>query len=370
MDNKLREKAITRTSMIGILANLFLAGFKAVAGLLAGSIAVVLDAVNNLTDALSSVITIVGVKLAKKQPDHKHPYGYGRIEYFSTIIIALFVLSAGATSLVESAKKISVPEVPDYSVVTIVIIVASVIVKLVLGKFVKGRGEKYNSDALIASGADASFDAIISASTLVGAAVTYFAHISIDGFIGGIISIFIVKAGLEMLLEAMSDVVGNRFDSEITIEMKSFVASIPGVLGAYDLVLHNYGPDSAIGSIHVEVPAEMTARELHKLTVDIQEKVAEKFHIFLTVGFYAVDLVDEQKKAIRDNVRAICSKFDGVVNSHGVYVDKEKKKMSFDVVIDFSVKDRKELTQKIAEAVDKEYEGYTVEVNYDANYSD
>ena len=169
LDPKIREKAITRTSIIGIVTNVFLAAFKAGAGLIAGSISVVLDAVNNLTDAFSSIITILGIKLAKKKPDEKHPYGYGRIEYFSTILIAVIVLSAGVASLVESVKKIFSPTLPEYSLVTVIIIVISVITKLVLGRFVKGQGEKYASDALVASGSDASFDAIISASTLIGA---------------------------------------------------------------------------------------------------------------------------------------------------------------------------------------------------------
>lgn len=370
MEKDLREKAITRTSIVGIIANLFLVAFKAVAGLISGSIAIVLDAVNNLTDALSSVITIAGIKLAKKAPNDEHPFGYGRVEYFSTILISLIVLAAGVTSITESFKKIIEPEISDYSLVVLIIIIASVITKLILGQFVKSRGQKYNSDALVASGADASFDAIISASTLVGAAVTYFAKISIDGIIGAIISCFIIKAGLEMLFEAISNVVGNRFDSEITKEIKSEIASIDGVIGAYDLVLHDYGPSYAMGSVHVEVPAEIDAKEFHKLTVKIQETIVEKFHIFLTVGLYAVDIKDTAKKEMRDNIRVAVKELEGVVNSHGFYIDDEKKYCSFDAVIDFTVKDKKKLAKDLSDTVNSLYPGYKVEVNFDANYSD
>lgn len=370
MDSKLREKAITRTSIIGIISNIFLSAFKAGAGLISGSIAIVLDAVNNLTDALSSVITILGIKLARRSPDEKHPFGHGRVEYFSTILISLIVLFAGVTSIIESIKKILHSEMPEYSAVTIVIIVASVIVKLLLGSYVKKQGKKHNSDALVASGADASFDAIISASTLVGAIVAVAFHISIDGIIGAIISVFIIKAGIEMFLEAVSNVMGRRPDSEITKAIKATVREISPVIGAYDLVLHDYGPDSAIGSIHVEVPAELSAGEFHRLTSRIQQAVLEKFHVFLTVGIYAVDLVNEHKKGLRQQIIDAVTVFDGVLNAHGIFIDEDDKYISFDTTVDFTVKDRAALLRQIEAAVLNICPGYRVKVNFDTNFSD
>lgn len=370
MDMKLREKKITQTSVIGIIANVFLVVFKAGAGLVAGSIAIVLDAINNLTDVLSSIITIAGIKLAKRQPDKKHPFGYGRIEYFSAILISLIILSAGVSCLVESVKKIFSAEVPDYSVVTIVIVVASVITKLILGRFVKMRGEQYNSDALVASGTDASMDAVLSASTLVAAVVALTLHITLDGIIGALIAVFIIKAGLEMFLEAISNVVGNRADSEITKEIKSTVKGIEGVIGAYDLVLHNYGPNSAIGSIHVEVEDKISAADFHRLSVKIQNEIIEKFHVFLTVGIYAVDIQNERKRAMRENILNVTTSFDGVVNAHGVYIDDETKRITYDTVVDFTVKCREELAKQIQNKVEEQYPAYTVLVNLDTNYSD
>ena len=370
LDPKIRERAITRTSIIGIVTNVFLAAFKAGAGLIAGSISVVLDAVNNLTDAFSSVITILGIKLAKKKPDEKHPYGYGRIEYFSTILIAVIVLSAGVASLVESVKKIFSPTLPEYSLVTVIIIVTSVITKLLLGRFVKGQGEKYASDALVASGSDASFDAIISASTLVGAGITYFLHFSVDGILGAIISAFIVKAGVEMMLEAVSHVIGKRPDSAITGEIKKTVNAIPGVLGTYDLILHNYGPDSAIGSLHVEVNGNMTATQLHALTQKIQRAVLEKFHIFMTVGIYAVEQENAEVISMRSKIGEICKGHEGVVNSHGVFIGLEEKRISFDVTMDFSIADKLGMAQAIQKEVEGTFPGFAVTVNCDTNYSD
>ncbi len=364
-----RVKAITRTSVIGIIANVFLSLVKMLAGALAGSIAVVLDALNNLTDAMSSIITIAGIKLARKRPDNKHPYGYGRIEYFSTILISFLILFAGVTSIIESVKKIITPELPDYTWITIAVIVVSVITKLILGRFVKKQGEKYNSDALIASGADASFDAVISASTLIGAVVIYFFEYSVDGFIGAIISAVIIKAGIGMLLDALSDVMGNRPDSELTRAIKADIKGVPGVMGAYDLVLHNYGPSSAIGSVHVEVPAEITAAEFNVITSKIQHVIAEKYRVFLTVGSYAIETADENKMKMREHIREIVAPLDGVVNVHGIHIE-DNELISFDATVDFSVRDISEFAAKIQKLVEAEYPGYRAEINIDTNYSD
>lgn len=377
MKDNIREKAITRTSTIGILANVVLAIFKAAAGMISGSIAIVLDAINSLTDVLSSVITILGLKLSRRRPDNKHPFGYGRIEYFSAVLVAMIVLTAGVTSAIESIKKIIHPELPDYTLVTIVIVVASVLVKIVLGRYVSAQGKKYNSDALSASGADASFDAIISASTLLGAVVAALFHISIDGILGVVISVFILRAGIELLLSSISDIMGNRPDGEITQEIKAAVRDIPQVQGAYDLVLHSYGPSSSMGSIHVEVSAELSAVEFHRLTMLIQQTIWEKFHVMLTVGVYAVDINNPVWQEIRQSIRDICEPLPGVLGTHGVYVGPgvdhegvEHQYITFDVTVDFTVRDHAALNAQIAEDVRARHPGYTVEVSFDTNYSD
>ncbi len=366
MESSIREKKITQTSVIGIVANVFLAAFKAVIGIIAGSIAIVLDAVNNLTDAMSSIITIIGVNLAKKRPDIKHPYGYGRIEYFSAIIISVIILSAGVTSFIESAKKIISLEKPDFSYVSLIIIAVAVVVKLILGKYVKSVGKKYNSDALVASGSDASFDAIISSATLVGAVVTMIFGITVDGILGVVISIFIIKAGISTLLESTGKVIGSRADSEITKEIRETVTGVSGVLGAYDLIIHNYGPDAAIGSIHIEVSDTLNASDIHIITKQIQQKVLEKFHIFLTVGIYALD---SAHAAEREVIKEIALKQSGVIETHGIFFNEKKKSVSFDVLIDFTVSNRQELCQSISEKVLSKT-GYTAEVNFDTFYSD
>ena len=246
-----RSKEIIRTSWIGIVANVLLAGFKAVVGVLSSSVAIVMDAVNNLSDALSSVITIIGTKLSQRPADRKHPFGFGRIEYFSAIIIAVIVLSAGITSLIESVKKIFDPTEPSYTTTTLVVIVVAIVVKLVLGQYVKRKGLQLKSDALIASGSDALFDAIITLATLVSAGIMLLWGVSLDGILGALISLVIIKAGIEMLASPVNELLGVCISAELTSEIKQEVSAFEGVHGVYDLILHNYGPEVKIGSLHI-----------------------------------------------------------------------------------------------------------------------
>lgn len=218
-----REKTIVRTSILGIVANVLLAAFKAVVGVVSNSIAITLDAVNNLSDALSSVITIVGTKLAGRAPDKRHPMGYGRIEYLTAMVISIIVLYAGITSAVESVQKIVSPEAPDYSAAALVVVAAGVVAKVLLGRHVQSVGRRVNADSLVASGQDALSDAVLSVSTL-GAAVVYLAWgISLEAWVGAVISAFIVKAGLEMLWQTLSQILGERVSPELAEKVKSIV---------------------------------------------------------------------------------------------------------------------------------------------------
>ena len=238
-----RSQKIIRTSIIGIVANVLLAAFKAVVGVLANSVAIIMDAVNNLSDALSSVITIVGTKLSERPADREHPFGFGRVEYFSAIIIAVIVLSAGITSLIESVKKIFEPTEPEYTTVTLIVIIVAIVVKLILGMFVKKQGEQLNSDALIASGSDALFDAVITLATLISAGIMLLWNISLDGILGALISVVIIKAGFEMLASPINELLGARISQDLLKDIKKEVSDFEDVHGVYDIILHNYGPN-------------------------------------------------------------------------------------------------------------------------------
>lgn len=368
---KSRDAIIVRTSIIGILANVFLAGFKAFVGLASNSIAIVMDAVNNVSDAASSVITIVGTKLAAKEPDRKHPFGYGRIEYLSAMVISVLVLYAGITAFVESVKKIIEPETPDYSAVSLIIVGVAVVVKIVLGRFVKSTGEKVNSDALINSGKDAVMDSIISASTLVAAAVYLIFHVSLEAWLGAAIALFIIKSGVGMLRDTLSQILGERADAELAREIKATVTGYPEISGAYDLVLHNYGPDSYNGSLHIEVPDTLSADDLDKLIRKVSVDVYGKHNVILTaIGVYSVNTRNPEAVEAREKVTGIVTAIPHVLQVHGFYYDTAEKVIRFDFVVSFDAPNRRQVYEEVVGAVQKAYPDFTLQVAMDTDFSE
>lgn len=365
-----RDKVIIRTSIIGILTNVLLAAFKAVIGIMSNSIAVTLDAVNNLSDALSSVITIVGTKLAGKLPDRKHPLGYGRIEYLSAMIVSGIVLYAGITSAVESVKKIIHPEKPDYSIIALVIIAVAVVVKIVLGKYVKAKGEQVNSGSLVASGSDALFDAILSGSVLVSAVIFIVSDISLEAYVGIVIAGFIIRAGIEMMMETLNEILGGRAEKEKTDKIKGLLSDEQEVRGAYDLIMYNYGPDKDFASVHLEVPDTMTARDFDRLTRRLERKVYKETGVILAaVGLYSYNTGNDEATEILSGVRSRVMAHEWAVQLHGFYVDIEAKKMSFDVVMSFDVKPSEGI-QIIYKEIKEAYPEYDIQIAPDVDVSD
>ena len=367
-----RDTAIVRTSTIGILANVLLAGFKAAVGMFSNSIAIVLDAVNNLSDALSSVITIVGTRLANKPADRKHPYGHGRTEYITTIVIAAIVTWAGVTSLTESAQRILHPEDASYDGVTLGVVAVAVVAKIVLGLFTKKRGEQYNSDSLVASGTDALMDAIISTSTLVAAGIFLTTGISLEAWLGAIISLVIIKSGIDILREAISHILGQRIDPELSKGIKQTVEQVPGEEGVYDLVLHDYGPDRLSGSVHVEVNENMTAREVDALTRAVQLAVMQEHGILLhTVGIYSVNASDGGEIGeIRKALLKWANDDSYVIQGHGFYADVEAKEVTFDLVVSWDAPNRRAVLDEILERLRTQFPDYTFHATLDADVSD
>ncbi|MDO4862652.1 MAG: cation diffusion facilitator family transporter [Ruminococcus sp.] len=366
-----REKKIIRTSIVGIVANAFLAAFKAVIGIMTNSIAIVLDAVNNISDAGSSLITIIGTKLAGKEPDKKHPFGYGRIEYLSAMVISVIVLYAGITSFVESVKKMIHPETPEYTTVSLIIVGVAVVVKIILGRYVKSVGVKVNSNSLINSGEDATLDSIISASTLVAAIIFMIFGLSLEAWLGAVISVVIIKSGFEMLKETISQILGEQNDPELAKNIKQTVTSFPDVHGAYDLVLNNYGPDAWNGSIHIEVPDTHSADKLDQLIRDIQTAVYAKHNVILTaVGVYSENTKDKECIEVRKKVHDIVFSHEYVRQMHGFYMVKDKKTLRFDIVISFDAKDRKAVYNEVIADVQNAFPDYQLRTAMDTDFAE
>ena len=364
-----REKIIVQTSVIGIAVNLMLAAFKAAIGLLSNSIAVVLDAVNNLSDALSSIITIIGAKVAGKKPDKDHPLGHGRSEYLSALVVAGIVMYAGITSLIESVKKIIHPQEAHYTTVALVIIGVAVITKVLLGRYVKSKGEQTGSGALVASGTDALSDAAISFGVLVTALIYTSKGISLEAYMGVIISGLIIKAGYEMISDTVSVILGRRANVEVSKKIKEIVTSEPEVLGAYDLFVHNYGPDREYASVHVELPDSMTVDQVDVLTRKLTERVYRETGVVLTgVGVYSRN-TGLKAENMRARIEEIVLAHEWALQMHGFYFDEEKKIIRFDVVMSFDIS-HSEGIKILSDEINAVYPDYMVIIVADIDITD
>ena len=370
IQEKDRNKVIIRTSIVGIIANVFLAGFKAFVGLLSNSIAIILDAVNNLSDVISSVVTIVGTILAKKKPNRKHPMGYGRIEYLSAMIVSGIILYAGITSLVESIKKIIHPEAADYKTISLIIVSVAIIVKIFLGLYVKKKGEQVKSGALTASGKDALFDAIISLSVLASALIYIFFGISLEAYVGVLISAIIIKAGIEMMIETLNDILGARADAAMTKALKKSICEVEGVRGAYDLIINNYGPNRDYASVHVELPDTMTVDEVDTLTRKIQQKIYHETGVILTgIGVYSHNTKNTRAAEIQNEIQKTVLSHEWALQMHGFYLDEEEKTIRFDVVFSFDIV-AEEGVVHLTEELEKIYTDYTILISPDVDMTD
>ena len=371
ISQKKRERIMIKTSMIGIATNLFLSFFKAVIGLMSHSISVTLDALNNFSDALSSIITIIGTKLANKKPDREHPYGHGRYEYLTSIGIALLILYAGISALIESIKKIIHPQVSQYTWISVLVMIVAIITKIILGTYVKEKGNQVHSTSVIASGKDALFDAILTISVLISIILNMIFHIQIEAYVGIIISLFIIKAGYEIISEMISELLGARIGADITNKVLDVIRQDEDVLGAYDLILHNYGPRYLMGSVHVEVSDTMTARQIDTMTRRIMNSVASQTGVMMSaIGVYSSNTLDQQLESMNQQIRTVVSQYEEVLQMHGLYIDRDKKTITFDVVTDFGLENKELLKENITSQIQDKYPEYQVEVIVEHDYSD
>lgn len=369
LTNGRRENIILRTSCIGILVNLLLAGFKAVVGFSTNSIAILMDALNNLSDVLSSVITVAGAKLADRNPDFEHPFGHGRYEYLSALVISIIIFYAGVTAMVESVKKILDPEVPEYTTASLVLLAVAVIVKIILGRYVKRKGAEADSGALIGSGSDALFDAVLSFSVLVAALIYLGCGVSLESYVGTVIACFILKSGFGMLRDTLNEILGDLPDPLLVRQIKNLLVEEPEIRGAYDLMINNYGPGRNYASVHIELPDVMTVEQVDRLTHRIHEKVFKATGVHLSgVTVYSYNTRDPEAAQMREQVSQLVMKHPWALQVHGFYVDRTKKTMRFDVVVTFG-RNRETLIQELKQEITRLYPDYQVSVDIDRDIS-
>lgn len=365
-----RNKKIIITSVIGIITNFLLATFKAIVGFLSGSIAIVLDSINNLSDVASSVVTIIGTRLANKKPDREHPFGHGRIEYLSALIISIIILYAGITSIIEAIKKIINPSKLEYTVFSIVVVVVAIFVKIFLGLYVKNKGKELNSSSLVNSGNDALLDSVISFSTLIAALIFLLTGISCEAYLGLIISAVIIKTGIEMIRSATSSILGERVDIELIKAVKKTIIDFPEVLGVYDIIFNNYGPNSYYGSVHIEIANNYSIDQVDELLRNITSTVYYEHGIVLSaIGIYSIDKTNPKAMSARRKIEKILKDYDTVLQMHGFYFNEKKKIIQFDIVVSFDENDQSKLYEDIYDKIKEIYSEYDLIISVDSDFS-
>ncbi|MDD2362212.1 MAG: cation diffusion facilitator family transporter [Oscillospiraceae bacterium] len=353
------KSAITRhsygrlTGIVGITANLILFTVKVIAGFLSSSVAVIADGFNNLSDAGSSVVTLVGFRLASAPPDKEHPFGHGRMEYITAMVIAIMILFAGIELVRTSLNKIINPTDTEFGLVTVIILVLAIGIKLWLALFYRNIGKRIDSEALRASSADSRNDVICTTFVLVSALIGWFTDINIDGYIGVGVAVFVMWSGISILRDTVSLLLGQAPSTELVNDIKNTVLSHQGIIGLHDLIVHNYGPGKCIVSLHAEVPSEDKMVHSHDLIDQVEKEIAEKYSAAVCIHMDPVDINDERVNALRTFVTGILEDIDSTLSLHDfrVVFGKTHTNLIFDIVVPFKYKNKRDLLEKVEQLV-------------------
>ncbi|MBP5280566.1 MAG: cation transporter, partial [Erysipelotrichaceae bacterium] len=302
LDRNSREGVVSATSILSIIVNISVALLKVIVGILASSIAIISEGVNNATDALSSLLTLIGIRLANRKPNKEHPFGYGRIEYITNLIIGLLILYSGYLVLKDAVVKVFRPEELNTTYVSIALVAISAVIKYLLGNYTISQGRKVNSETLVAVGKDCRNDSFVSLVTIFVSAVYVLFGWNIDALAGIFTSFLILKAGYEILSNTISELLGQPADENLARELYKEIRSTEGVINAVDMVLHNYGPDMYTGSVNVEVNHKMTAAQIFEFLRLLQGKIYEKYKVAMVFGIYAVDNDSRANKKLRKQI--------------------------------------------------------------------
>jgi cation diffusion facilitator family transporter len=364
-----RDAHILMAGSIGILMNLLLVAIKWMIGTSANSVTLISDALNNLLDAGCSVIVIIGIKLAQKSPDKKHPYGYGRIEYIAGLVVSVVILVCGLSFLKRSTFAIVQPQEVHFDVISLWGVLVALGIKVFLWWYNKRVEMKINSQMLKAVSVDALTDIVISLLTLVVAFVSLFSDIKIDGYVGIVVSLFVMYSGVQLIRETGGSIVGSKIEKALADKVYQKVMAQDIISGAHDLILHNYGPNRHIGSINAGVADSLTVKEVADVFVKLKSEIAEKFGISMTLGIYSINDYDEKTLKIKCEAQRIILGFDKVLSIHAFGINEKTKVMYFDIVLDFEIVDEKRLKRDIAKAIKERFPKYDIMIHVDREYS-
>ncbi len=365
-----RKRILSQTAAMGIASNAFIAALKLVIGLISGSVSIVSDAANNLSDMLSSIVTIIGFNASTRRPTHSHPLGFGRMEYISALFVAFLVIFTGASFFRTSIDRIAEPSPVTVSIPMVLILILTILIKLGLWRINVKNGKKIESEALSASGSDALSDALATTVTIIAAIASGFTSLPIDGIAGIIVSIFILYAGITSVVGTVSTIVGERPTKETVKLLRSLINNHPPLSGGYDIQIHTYGPSRSIGTCNVEVPSDSLTEEVFDAMTDAQEEILEKMGIYMTFGMYAVNTKNPVVQLMKQEVlKVLKATSPAVLSIHGFHVHFEDSRVHFDVVIDFTVTDLAQFRAAEQRALEEAFPTYSFNFNIDPDYA-
>lgn len=355
-DKKVRTSYGVLSSITGIVLNLILAGAKYAAGVISGSISITADAINNLSDAGSSIVSFFGVKISAKPPDKDHPYGHGRVEYISAFIVSFFVLFMGVELFKDSVDKIINPEPVKFSFLSLAILVISILCKLWLGVFNKNLGKKINSAPMMAVMKDSFSDCLATGVAAISIIVSAFSDINIDGYLGIVVAVFIFIAGFDILRETLGDILGRPPEAEFVEEITEKIMSYPHVCGVHDMIIHDYGPSCRFASVHAEVPSDEDIMELHDIIDGIERDIYNEYGMLTSIHMDPVVINDERINELRKMTQDAVERIDERLSIHDFRVVEgpSHTNLIFDVLLpsDMKCSDR-EICQKIEDEISK-----------------
>ena len=363
-----RQSQIIRTSAIGILVNLLIAIVKIIIGTLASSIAIVSEGINNATDAGSSFLTYVGTKLSGRHPDEKHPFGYGRIEYLTGMVVGVLILYAGLGMLRESVDGILHPSDMKVSALAVVIVAVTAVVKLFLGMYTIKVGKEVESDALLAVGEEGRNDSCFSLVTIVSSVIFIFTGLSLDAYAGVIFSIVVIKGGVESLKNTASDLIGRPGKEELAKQLYREVRATDGVISAIDMMLHDYGPDRYSGSVNIEIDHKRQIGEVYEEIHKLQLRIMEEYHVTMVFGIYAVDEDTKSVSELRKYIGKFVRMNDHVKSFHALYLSRDTDTIYCDFIVDYALKDWDGMRVSFEEYMKKQYPEYRIELTIETEF--
>ena len=363
-----RDSVVVVTSALGIIANILIAGLKVSIGVLASSIAIVSSGVNNATDALTSVLTLVGTKLSAKRPDEKHPFGYGRIEYLTSLVIAGMILFSGLEMLQSSVDRIFHPAQMYISTIMLSIIAVTAVIKYFLGVYMIRTGERVDSGALVAVGIEGRNDAYVSLMTLLSAGLFLVLGWDIDAYAGVFTSVIILKAGFDVLRETVSVLLGKPGQEELAREIYKELRADPMVVNAADMMLHNYGPETWSGSVNLEINHDVTVGEVYQQLHQLQLRIMHEYKVTMVFGIYAVDNDHERIRQLRQEVAAFIQTQEHVCSFHALYIEPGTERIYCDFVVDYKLKDWDGLERQFKAYLAERYPNSQVELTVETEF--